>query len=352
MTIERLDAHDFRCFASANIEAHPETNLIVGPNGSGKTSLLEAVSVLGSGRSFRVRDLTPLVRHGQSEFRVAARVGDPRQIIEARGGPGGLDLRLNTQTLRGTTELAALLPVQALHPEMHGLIEGSPEGRRRFVDWGAFHVKPGYLDIWRRYHRALRQRNAALKAAVLPRNLQPWNEELTRTGHLLDRARREYVDQLSTAFADFGSALTGGSTELCYHRGWSGEGDFDSALESSAGRDQQYRTTHVGPHRADLEIRLQSAPARYLASRGQQKMLAMGLGLSQAQMIATASPRRLVLLVDDPAAEIDGERAQRIAAQLGRVSAQRFVTGLAPEGYPGQFDRLFHVKQGEVRQVI
>ena len=81
-------------------------------------------------------------------------------------------------------------------------------------------------------------------------------------------------------------------------------------------------------------------------------MLAMGLGLSQAQMIATASPRRLVLLVDDPAAEIDGERAQRIAAQLGRVSAQRFVTGLAPEGYPGQFDRLFHVKQGEVRQVI
>jgi DNA replication and repair protein RecF len=189
--VERVEIRNFRCFSQAAFSPHLETNLILGPNGSGKTTILEALHVLGVGRSFRVRELSPLVRHGEMRFEVKALLNPPRQVLDVRGGAGGLDSRLNDQELRGSSELAAILPVQALHPEMHALIEGPPEGRRRFLDFGVFHVKPGYLDAWRRYYRALRQRNAALKASHHRRDLEVWDSEMIRTGEIVDSQRRQ-----------------------------------------------------------------------------------------------------------------------------------------------------------------
>lgn len=352
MSVERLEIQNFRCFAAASFAPHTETNLIVGPNGSGKTTLLEAMHVLGTGRSFRVRDLSPLIRHGEEQFQLTASVGNPRQLIEAKTSSGRLELRINEQSARGTAELAEILPVLALHPEMHALIEGAPEGRRRFLDWGAFHVKHGYLDAWRSYHRSLRQRNAILKASYSARELQAWDQELVRFGDLLNRLRHEYVEQLGCAFVDLGASLLSASVELRYVRGWGERGDLADALATSAQRDQQFGTTHVGPHRADLQIFFDSTPARHLASRGQQKMLAFALGLAQASTITQTSPRRMVLLVDDPSAEIDAERSMRIAAQLERIPSQRLVTALMEESYRGRVDRVFHVKQSTLLQVI
>jgi DNA replication and repair protein RecF len=167
-------------------------------------------------------------------------------------------------------------------------------------------VKRVRLDIWRRYHRALKQRNAALKASASPRDLAVWDGEPVRAAELMDAGRR--IRRAPDAFADFGGVL-GAPTGLRYQQGWQGDDTYAAALDASASRDHLYKTTHVGPHRADLEIQFQSTPARHLASRGQQKMLAVGLGLAQAHIIAMTSPRRLVLLLDDPVAEIDGDRA-------------------------------------------
>ena len=352
MALERLELRDFRCFQAASLLPHPDTNLIVGENGSGKTTLLEAINVLGTGRSFRVRELGPLIRRGATQFKLTARTSHPRQTIEANGANGGLDLRLNGQRLRGSADLTAVLPVQALHPELHGLIEGPPDERRRFVDWGAFHVKHAYLDVWRRYHRALRQRNAALKSTPSRRDLEAWDAELIREGSLLDAHRQQYVERLAELFTEVAGRLLSGLVGLRYQQGWpAGEG-LEDALRASADREQLLRTTQVGPHRANLEIRLDGAPARYAASRGQQKMLAMSLGLAQAHIIAAAAERGLVLLLDDPVAEIDRDRAERLVQEVARVPAQRFVTGLRADNYPTDPSRVFHVKQGELVQMI
>jgi DNA replication and repair protein RecF len=352
MAVEALELTDFRCFAQASLAPDPGTNLVIGPNGSGKTTVLEALHVIGTGRSFRVRELSPLVRFDQARFTVAARIGQPRQTVAAIGGTGGLELTLNGQPLRGTAELAAVLPVQALHPEMHALIEGPPEGRRRFVDWGTFHVKQRYLDAWRAYQRALRQRNAILKQNPFDPTRRVWDQELVTTGEQVDRDRRAYLDRLAGAFEPMATGLLQAPAAFRYRPGWIPELGLAEALERSLERDQQLRSTQVGPHRADLEIRLADTPSRYLASRGQQKLLAVGLGFAQAQVIASAAARPMVLLLDDPMAEIDGDRAALVVRALAEIPAQRFVTGLLPETWPGPVDALFHVKHGELGQVI
>jgi DNA replication and repair protein RecF len=352
MGLDRLEVRDFRCIQAAAFEPHPETNLIVGGNGSGKTTLLEAIHVLGTGRSFRVRELGPLVRRGAEVFSLSGQLSPLGQIIRATGGGMGLELTVNGQSLRGTAELASLLPVQALHPEMHALIEGPPEGRRRFLDWGAFHVKQSYLPEWRRYHRTLRQRNAALKEATSRRELEAWDAELVRFGTAIHRDREDYVASLLDRFGALSSTLLGLPSGLRYQRGWPDGQTLDEALQRSAERERVLRTTQVGPHRGDLEVTLGAAPARHAASRGQQKLLALSLGLAQAQIVAAVSPRRLVLLLDDPVAEVDAEGAQRLVAEVTRVPAQRFITGLRPESYPCAPSHVFHVKQGALRQVI
>ena len=352
MGLARLELHDFRCVQAASLEPHSETNLIVGDNGSGKTTLLEAIHVLGTGRSFRVRELAPLIRRGTAEFALLGETLQSGQLIEVRYGGGGLQLLQNEHRLRGSTELAATLPVQALHPEMHALIEGAPDGRRRFLDWGAFHVKQSYVQQWRRYHRALRQRNAALKDAAPRRDLEAWDVEVVSTGAALDALRKEYAAKLAARFAAVGTALLGAAAGVAYEQGWPEGQTLEEALVASAERDRSSKSTQVGPHRADLEITLGGARARYAASRGQQKMLALSLGLAQAGIVAGASIRPLVLLLDDPAAEVDREGAARLVAEVARIPAQRFITGLRADSYPCEPSRVFHVKQGEFIQML
>ena len=351
MGVIRIELRDFRCFARVGLDAHPGVNFFCGPNGSGKTSVLEAVHVMGSGRSFRVKELRPLVRRGTEDFTVEATI-EPRHVLRARGGTGGRVLTLNEQPVRGSAALAAELPVQALHPEMHALIEGPPEGRRRFLDWGVFHVKRPYLEAWRRYHRALRQRNAALKRPESGGDFRVWDSELVSAGEYVDAQRLEYAEALAGAFRAFAERLMPAAAELHYRRGWADEHTLAVALERFVERDRLLKTTQIGPHRADLHIRMDGLEARSLASRGQQKMLALCLGLAQGEVIGRAAERRMVLLVDDPVAEVDVTRAERLAGELSRIQAQRFITGLTREAYPGHVDRLFHVKQGELVQMI
>jgi DNA replication and repair protein RecF len=353
VAVQSLALKDFRCFASATVPAAaPGTNLFFGENGSGKTTLLEAIHVLGAGRSFRVRDAGPLVRHTAPAFVVGARLVEPPYALDVRGGTGKLEATVNGRPAAGTTELASLLPVQALHPEMHGLVEGGPEVRRRFLDWGAFHVKRTFLESWRRYHRALRQRNAALKLGADARSVDIWVDELVENGEVVDEHRRAHVDALAQAFRAAAHALTGADATLEYRSGWERGLSLAEAMNASERRDRSQRATQVGPHRADLRILLGDRPARHTASRGQQKLLAISLGFAQARVIAEAADRGLVLLLDDPMAEIDQERRNRLAMLVEDVPAQRFVTALTLQDYAGPVETAFHVKQGELGQVI
>jgi DNA replication and repair protein RecF len=353
MSLVSLRIAHVRCIEAAGLELNPHRNFVFGPNGAGKTSLLEAVHVLGRGRSFRIRTNAGLIERGAEEFQVRGRLGSEgraeRRLAVRFGRADGLDVAIDGVHGRRTSELAALLPVHVLEPGMHSLIGEGPSQRRRFLDWGVFHVEPAYLDAWRDYRRALGQRNAALKAGGRGQGLAAWNAQLLATGRRVDAARARYVARWQPQAAAVARRLAGLEVTIEFDRGgYSGEG-FGEALAASEARDRRIGVTHVGPHRADLRLKIGGGQVRDAASRGQQKLIAAALILAQVAEHVALRPDSGVLLVDDPAAELDAGALARLVVELERLQTQMLVTGIARGALEPLGDaNVFHVEQGVV----
>ena len=351
MTLARIEIDEFRCLERVRLSLDPRYNLFVGPNASGKTSLLEAVFFLGRGRSFRTRRLDRLVRQGAEAFRIVGWVeGTGRPTVLGVGGDRrATEIRIGGSAAASAGELASHFPPQIIDPEIHKLLEEGPHRRRRFLDWGVFHVEHGFLDTWQRYHRALRQRNAALKPGGDPGAIQAWEPELVAAGARLDEVRRAYLDVLAPTLADYGRRLLGLPVALAYHAGWAAGESLPEALAKSAERDRRHGITHVGPHRADVTARVDGHVARERVSRGQQKLLAAALTLAQLAVQESRAPGTGALLLDDPAAELDAPNLARLLELVRELEVQLFVTALRPDlpglGTPGM---LFHVEQGRI----
>ncbi len=350
MSLRRVQVTDFRCLRSAALELDPRFTLISGPNASGKTSLLEALYVLGRGRSFRTRRLEHLIRHGAEQFVVFGEIdaNDRRIPLGVEGSTSGMRARLGGAKA-SLAELALVLPVQIIDPEVHRLIEEGPSRRRRFLDWGVFHVKQSFVAHWQRYHQALKQRNAALKAAQHSGAVAAWDAELLRYGELVTAARTEYVQQLAAPVQQLSRNLLGMDLTLNYRPGWVRELSFAEALQQSRRHDQEVGVTQVGPHRGELSIRLDGAAVKDRISRGQQKLLAAALLLGQLKLFPDSAPVQPTLLLDDPAAELDDERLAGLIGELTTHAIQLVVTTLHGEfsafGAPG---RKFRVVGGSL----
>jgi DNA replication and repair protein RecF len=354
VSLLRLQVRDLRCLAEVDLEPG-ETNLIVGENASGKTSLLEAIFVLGRGRSFRVAGRSGLIRDECEEAVVSGRAqrGErrvPLGIALQRGG--GSRIRVDGRDESSAASLASWLPVQVIDPGVHRLVDESPGVRRRYLDWGVFHVEQGFLDGWRRYHRILRQRNAALKSSSGP-TLATWDRQLVEAGEVLSDYRRAYLEALAPDVEAVCRELLGLPVRLSYRQGWPEGRDLPTALEEARARDRRQGVTHPGPHRADIGITFDDQPARGRVSRGQQKLLAAGLVLGQLRHLQRHATAGSVLLLDDMAAELDEARLARFLKVVVDLGVQLFVTALTPDAIPlPKPHRLFHVEQGKLRSVV
>jgi DNA replication and repair protein RecF len=352
MPLNRLEIDEFRCIERASLALDARYNLFVGENASGKTSLLEAIFFLGRGRSFRTRRLDRLVRQGRDGFRLVGWVeGDgPTTVLGIAGSKDGTEIRVGGAPAASTASLAEHFPPQIIDPDVHKLLEEGPTRRRRFLDWGVFHVEHAFMEVWQRYHRALRQRNAALRQTSGRFPTDAWDQELVQSAERLDTLRKDYLVRLSEPLKTVGAALLGMEVTVAYSSGWAQDDSFASALERSRERDTRLGITHVGPHRADISIRVAGQLAKERVSRGQQKLLASALILAQLQVQEALHPGRGALLLDDPAAELDGTRLSGLLSVVRGLSSQLFVTSLRPEldslGEPGA---MFHVEQGQIR---
>lgn len=355
MTLASLELTDFRCIERARIDFDPRLTLITGENASGKTSLLEAIFFLSCGRSFRSPQLDALIRTGQPAFMAVgqvAREASGMLTLGVRASRHGSEIRIGGQMATGFAQLAEALPVQVIDPEVHRLLEEGPSHRRRFLDWGVFHVEQTFVPAWRRYQRALKQRNAALKAKLPPSEVRLWDADLVEAGQVISDQRQRYVASLLPWAASFGRELLGLEVSLALHRGWPAEHDLATAVQESWAQDLARATTTRGPHRADLIVRVDGHAARDRISRGQQKLLAAALLLAQIQLRANSGGSPTALLLDDPAAELDVDNLQRLMGLVGRIPAQLIVTALEAERLElGGNARSFHVKQGKVMPV-
>lgn len=354
MGLQSLEICDFRNIESASLNFSPGLNLVTGDNAAGKTSLLEAIYCLGRVRSFRTPDSRQLIRHGQNACRTVGRVARNTGAgpIGIERTANGIEVHVDGHPVHRLSDLAGHFPVQVMSGDTETILGGGPRFRRQVMDWAMFHVEHHYRETWQRYARALRQRNAALRANAPDAQVRAWDNELAETGSRIDRDRKAWIDSLGPLLAaELADILPGKLHELGYQPGRPSSEDLLSALEKNLERDRARGYTGHGPHRADFSVRLDGHAVAASCSRGQQKALVAAFALAQVKCQQQAGVPLGAFLLDDIGSELDENHRQRVLEALRGLGVQLFVSSIqALEEVLADWPdaQLFHVEHGRV----
>lgn len=359
MSLSRLTVTAVRNLHAVTLSPSPRINILFGANGSGKTSVLEAIHLLGLARSFRSVRLQPVIQHETSACTVFGQVelagGARSQLGVTRGRQGDFQIRIDGRNVRSAAELAETLPLQLINPDSFRLLEGAPKLRRQFLDWGVFHVEPRFLPAWVRLQKALRQRNSWLRHGTLDGASQAaWDRELCLASDEIDAYRREYIQALKPVFEQtLRELLELEGLTLSYYRGWDKEKPLNDVLAASLLRDQQLGHTQAGPQRADLRLRLAHHNAAEILSRGQQKLVVCALRIAQGHLVSQAKRGQCIYLVDDLPSELDEHHRRALCRLLDELNCQVFITcvdhDLLKEGWRDETPvSMFHVEHGRI----
>ncbi|TKI07282.1 DNA replication/repair protein RecF [Martelella alba] len=358
MALSRLVIRDFRNIASADLSPSPDFNFLVGVNGSGKTSVLEAIYTLGHGRAFRSLQAGRVIRHDQPEFLLHGRIdGVPEgqrtiSVGLSKNRQGDSRVRIDGSDGHKIAELAQLLPMQLITPEGFSLLNGGPKYRRAFIDWGCFHHEQGFFTVWSNIKRLLRQRNAALRQVSRYEQIRVWDQELIPLAERISEWRAQYSEEVAADIAATCALfLPEYRLDFSFMRGWDRESDYGELLERQFERDRALTYTASGPHKADFRIRADGVPVEDALSRGQLKLLMCALRLAQGECLTRRRGQRCLYLIDDFASELDTGRRGLLAERLKATRAQVFVSALNVgqiRDITDEKGRMFVVEQGKI----
>jgi DNA replication and repair protein RecF len=359
--IEKLTVQHCRVIDNAELTLSSGLNLIIGDNGSGKSSLLEGLYLLSRGRSFRTSRISELISHEHTSILSTARLAIDDSPLGVMLGieksSDNVRIRINKKTVKGQAELTRLLPVTLIHPEVVNLITGGPSIRRAFIDWIAFYLDDRFYDLWKRYQRILKQRNVCLRDASQRGSLSYWTQELIALQAPLHELRMQGLKKLEESIEHYQPVLwEGADLSLMLGTGFSADTDIQdktvlvNVFDARQEQDIKTGNTFYGIHRADLNIKINDIPAAKSASRGQLKMLSILLLLAQSHSISGNIKGRGVIAIDDLAAELDDENRSRLLKTLLATGQQLLVTSTHEQldslGLSGKNTKMFHVKHG------
>ncbi|KTD62419.1 DNA replication/repair protein RecF [Legionella shakespearei] len=353
MILSDLKIHHLRNIAFAQLSLHPRFNFIIGTNGSGKTSVLEAIYLLSCGHSFRSREISPIVSHDQDTLTVFARSLSQKTISIQKSSSSPTQIRLDNLPCSTTSQLAYALPCQIFYSDIFQIIDAGPSIRRSVLDWGLFHVKPEYLVLWKEYKRVLKQRNALLKTNSPYSHFIPWDKQLCELATQLDYLREEYFKCWKEEFYKVLSQLSEISCAIEYFKGWDKRNtgkDLLKILEDSFPSDKQKQYTQYGSHQADIYIESNENKAKNILSRGQQKIILIALKLAQGNLLSS----NCLYLFDDLSAELDNIHLKKLLNYLMQHKGQYVITSINPineDDYDlNKAFTLFNIHDGIVSQ--
>lgn len=332
MGLSKLAIHSFRNIAKLEYTSLADFNLILGPNGSGKTSVLEAIHFLSLARSFRTRNHHKVISFEKTHLTVFAELNNKTTLGVEKHRAGATKLRIDNQEVLSNAHLAAILPVCVLNADSYQLLNGTAQNRRQFLDWGVFHFDVTFLSAWKETQRILKQRNAGLQQKLPPAQIKIWDELLVQQAELLHQQRLNYLTQFLPLFQSLMQTLYPLDIHCQYLRGWTEEISYELVLNQHWHRDQTLGYTQYGPHRADLQWRVGDRLAKDVLSRGQQKLLIIAMCLAQGLLLHQHKSQRCVYLIDDLSAELDEKNCAKVTALLTTIQAQIFITGVDEKG--------------------
>lgn len=356
MSLQKLDVFAVRNIQAASIEPAPILNLITGANGSGKSSLLEAIFILGRARSFRTTHTRQAIAFNQAQLIVAGQCRMLHQTVNQIGiqiDHKQLEIHINREN-KQKADLAYALPVQLIHPKSYRLLDGGPQLRREFLDWGIFNQHKSFLSNWRKFNKALQQRNSLLKDKQFSL-LSAWDKELVEYGEVVNNFRLEYVKRLEPVFMEMASHFLGtDQLQLKFYSGWDSNHSLLDVLQMQKEKDQRYGFTQHGPHRAEFLTYCENRLVKDYLSRGQLKLLVLALLLSQVKILNQDQQNNCCILIDDLTAELDTLNRLKLLKYLLELGCQVFMTAtdLQDFGDLGEIKnyKMFHVEQGCVKQ--
>jgi len=360
--LSKLQINGVRNLQQVKLQGLDKVNIFFGANGAGKTSILEAIHLLGMARSFRGKSVKPIISHGQPKCTVYGSVGDASHKLSLgvqRSLEGGVQIRVAGKSVRSAAQLAEHLPLQTINADSFDLLTGAPQARRQYLDWGVFHVEHRFFHQWQRFQRCIKQRNNLLRHGKMSKiEFAVWTKDLAAAGASLNEYRLDYFGQLEPRFqaviGQLAPELTG--LQLHYRRGWDKTLEYAQALNASQGVDLDRGYTHVGPQRADIRVTIDARPAADVLSRGQQKLVVCALKLAQGQLMAGLGNSVCTYLLDDLSAELDKHHCKLVCALLSSMEVQVFATCIEEEDlrsvWPSEGGmQVFHVEHGVVTSV-
>jgi len=365
VSLTRLQINNVRNIKQVTLQDLAQVNVFFGSNGSGKTSILEAIHLLGMARSFRGSSVKSLITHGETScvaFGVAsapASTGAGVSLGVRRGMAGEALLKVAGSPVKSVARLVEHLPLQVINADSFELLTGAPGARRRYLDWGVFHVEHRFLEQWQRFQRCIKQRNKLLRhGKIRDQELSVWTRDLATAGAAVGDYRRAYFKLLVPRFTKIVKRLVpslGDGLELRYQQGWDRQTTYEVALQSSISSDIEQGYTHVGPQRADIKVLIDGRLAADTLSRGQQKLVVCGLKLAQGQLMSEQGKGTCTYLVDDLPSELDLEHSRQVCEMLASMGAQVFITCVDQSDIVSVWPEetsdmaMFHVEHGAVR---
>ena len=358
MSLQKLDIYHVRNLEQTTLYPTSKINLIYGGNASGKSSILEAIHLLGRGSSFRSTTVKNVIHFAHNDLIVSGKVHFTNGHVSTLGiqhDGKSVQIRIDEETKHSRSELAYALPLQLIHPKSYQLLDSGPQLRREFMDWGIFNQHTDFLNQWRYFKKALSQRNALLKTRRL-KELNVWNHELQQYGTIVANYRKQYLSELNPFFLKIAQQfLELPNLELRLIQGWDEDNLLFDQLAEDLEKDLRYGFTHSGPHRADFQLLIQSRKAKDFVSRGQLKLLVLSLKLAQVEHLLNNGFQSGCVLIDDAVAELDFASRNKLLTFLASMDIQVFLTATEQSEF-GELNKIekykmFHVKHGAVSEV-
>jgi len=357
MSVVKLVTNNFRNINNGTINFHSACNFFIGENGSGKSSLLEALFFIGHGKSFRTNKIDNLVVHDESNFALSIKDIENRLFgISKDLDSAQTVIKINGERSTRLSELARNIAIQIITPESFRLFFGGPKERRRFVDLGLFHVEHRFSKSWSEFNRVLKQRNACLRNQSNDSSLDYWTEIFCQHSNIIAEYRCVYLDMLSAELVVWTNILL---PEICseikiqYTRGWKQDSNLLDVINANLSREKAFGYTLYGTHKFDIKFLLNKKALESQLSRGQQKLFLIALTFAQAKLIEQVKRLKPILLIDDVGAELDLKSRTMLQEAIKMLDCQVIITAIdkaaiGPLVPSNEEYKMFHVKHGVI----